>query len=206
VCTLLAREFRMSRDLAMFVNKNNPTVKHPSSRQKEYPFEDEMVSNCFSWYSPLCFESLSDTLVKDIVEDALKTKVYPTYSYARIYYQGSQMFRHVDRSSSEFSVSLCIDNDKNYDWPLELENKEKQVVKVYQEPGDLIIYRGNNLFHWRSKFLGNEHISAFMFYVNSDDYKKELKYDTRPLLGLGVEHRKMTSEEQWDKYPTIHKN
>ena len=205
VCRLLAREFRMSRDLAMSANKNNPNIKHPSAKQIDYPFEDEMVRNSFSWYSPLCFESLSDTLIKDIVQNTVGQEVYPTYSYARIYYKGSQMFRHVDRSSSEFSVSLCIDTDTRIDpWPLEIETKDKKIIKVIQKPGDLVIYKGNNLYHWRQKYTGFEHISAFMFYVMANGHKRELKYDTRPLLGMGSENRKLSSEEQFSLYPTIH--
>lgn len=205
VCRLLAREFRMSRDLAMYANKQNPNLKHPSSKQHKYPFEDEMVQNSFSWFSPLCFESLSDTLIKDIVENTLGEAVFPTYSYARIYYTGSEMFRHVDRSSSEFSISLCIDIDQTIDpWPLEIETKDKKTVKVFQNPGDLIMYKGNNLFHWRSKYLGKEHISAFMFYVRALGHKKELKYDTRPLLGMGSDTRRLNSEQQFSLYPTIH--
>lgn len=205
ICRLLAREFRMSRDLAMSANKINPAVKHPDSTQTQFPFEDEMVKNSFSWYSPLCFESLSDTLIKDIVEDVIKEKVYPTYSYARIYYKGSEMFKHVDRSSSEFSVSLCIDTDTGVDpWPLEIETKDKKHIKVNQTPGDLVMYKGNNLYHWRSKYTGKEHINAFMFYVCANGKKKELKYDTRPLLGMGSNTRRLNSEQQFNRYPTIH--
>lgn len=205
VCKLLAREFRISRDLAMSVNKNNPSFKHPDAKNVLYPFEDEMVSNSFSWYSPLCFEALSDTLIKEIVEETVKEEVYPTYSYARIYYKNSQMFRHVDRSSSEFSVSLCIDTDTSINpWPLIIETKNKTVVKVEQNPGDLVIYKGNNLFHWRKKYNGTEHINAFMFYVMANGHKSELKYDTRPLLGMGANTRRLSSEQQFELYPTVH--
>lgn len=200
LCRLLAEEFRLIRDIALETNSQNPEFKHPDSKNNQYPFADEMVDNSFSWYSPMCFEALSNTFIKDIVEQVIGEEVYPTYSYARIYSKGSEMKRHTDRSSSEWSVSCCIDVDKNVSWPLGVETKDG-IIDVFQEPGDIIIYKGNDLPHWRKSFQGFEHINAFMFYVRANGPRQELKYDTRKILGLPPHTRKLTSEEQWLKYP-----
>lgn len=193
VCKVLAREFRMARDLAY-------NVKRPTENSA-FPFHDEMVDNSFSWYSPLCFEALSDSLVKEVVETQLQEPVYPTYSYARIYSNGAEMFKHVDRSASEFSVSLCIEVDNSVDsWPIYFETYNGEVIELKQEPGDAVMYRGNDLQHWRKPYHGNEQINAFMFYVRANGHKSDLRYDTRPMLGMDSYSRRLTSEQQLEVY------
>jgi len=192
-CKILAREFKLARELAYAVQR--PTTEN------EFPWHDEMVNRSFSWYSPLCFEALSDSLIKSVVENYLKEPVFPTYSYARIYSNGAEMLRHIDRSASEFSVSLCIEVDETTTpWPLYMEDKDKTVMEIVQEPGDAIMYRGHELPHWRTPYHGREQINAFMFYVRANGPRAELKYDTRPMLGLNSNTRKLSSERQFELY------
>jgi alkylated DNA repair dioxygenase AlkB len=191
VCRVAAKEFEMARDLAGYAVDNG----HP------YPYQDEMVEKSFSWYSPLIFESLSDTIVKDIVEKEIGEPVYPTYTYARIYYTGAEMKYHIDRSSSEFSVSLCIKTDPNHEWHLGMETLEGEKKYIIQKPGDAVLYRGNELYHWRDPYEGTEQINAFFFFVRAKGPKAVLKYDTRPMLGMGPESRKWNSDKQWELFP-----
>lgn len=191
VCEVAAREFEMARDLASQAAKNG----HP------YPFHDEMVENSFSWYSALVFESLSDTLIKRKVEEIVGEPVYPTYTYARIYYTGAEMKYHIDRSSSEFSVSLCVKVDPKYPWHLGIETLQGEKKYIEQVPGDAVLYRGNELFHWRDPYPGTEQINAFFFYVRANGPKAILKHDTRPMLGMGPETRRWNSDKQWELFP-----
>jgi len=190
VCKLVAREFRMARDMAGLVPYPN----------EKFPYKDTQVDNSFSWYSPLCFEALSDSLIKPIVENAIGEQIFPTYSYARIYYNGATMARHMDRSASEYSVSCCIDVDPSYKWHLGVETVRGEKLYVEQEIGDIILYKGNELYHWRDAYQGSEQINAFMFYVRANGPRSELKFDTRPLLGMNSKSRKLTSEEQYAKF------
>ena len=190
VCKLVAREFRMARDMA-------DLVPYPNEK---FPYKDTQVDNSFSWYSPLCFEALSDSLIKPIVENVIGELMLPTYSYARIYYNGATMARHMDRSASEYSVSCCIDVDPNYKWHLGVETIRGEKLYVEQEVGDIILYKGNELYHWRDAYPGSEQINAFMFYVRANGPRSELKFDTRPLLGMNSKSRKLTSEEQYAKF------
>ena len=194
-CRILAREFRMTRDVLHFT----------ADRSKKYPFADEMVDNSFSWYSPLCFESLADTVIKDVVSSVLEEPVVPTYSYGRIYYNGSELKKHVDRACSEIAVSVCLDIDNSVaDWPLFVHVSENHIEKVLQSPGDIIIYDGNKLPHWRTVYHGHEHINAFMFYVKENGPRSSLIYDTRQCLGLGSTARKLNSEEQWNTFGNLY--
>jgi hypothetical protein len=193
VCKVMAREFKIARQLAY-------AAQHPTE-DNMFPFHDEMVDNSFSWYSPLCFEALSDSLIKEIVEKELKEPVFPTYSYARIYSHNAEMTRHTDRSASEFSVSVCIEVDETVKpWPLYFEDKQGNIIEMQQEPGDAVMYKGHELPHWRNPYHGNEQINAFMFYVCANGPRADLKYDTRPQLGLNSNSRRLTSEQQWEIY------
>ena len=136
-CKLLARQFRMSREIICDLNP------------KMYDAGDDTVKKSFSWYAPLCFESLADTLIKDIIEEEVGHKLYVTYSYGRISYNGSILPIHIDRDESEYAVSCLIDTDRN--WPIyfKVDGKDK---KLKQEIGDIVIYKGTKLEHWRNPF------------------------------------------------------
>jgi hypothetical protein len=187
-CKVMAEEFRLL--------KNFFTIANPSDN-----YNDDLVTEkTFSWYSPFCFEALSNSLILPIVENVVKEELWSTYSYARIYYNGSQMRRHVDRSASEYSVTMCVDVDPNHKWNIGIQTVTGEEVYVDQSPGDIIVYRGNELFHWRDPYPGTEQINAFFFYVRKNGNRSELKYDTRPALGMGTSSRTLNSEEQFKKY------
>lgn len=190
VCEVVSKEFELLKDL----------VYLEDTKQTQYPNNDEMVEKSFSWYAPLAFESLSDTLVKRIVEDVVGEEVYPTFSYGRIYYNQAIMEEHKDRACSEYAVSLCLSVDQNVSWPLGIEDSKGNKIYVNQQPGDLIIYKGTELKHWRDMYLGTKQISAFFFYVRKNGPKSILKYDTRPMLGLPTSACKISVEQQWDMF------
>ena len=58
------------------------------------------------------------------------------------------------------------------------------------EPGDLVMYRGCDLEHWREEFEG-ENCGQVFFHYNDTSAKEanENKYDTRPFLGLPSEFK-----------------
>lgn len=187
-CKVLAEAFRINRDVIKYIF---PNESH----------EDTLVkSNAFSWYSPIFFESLSTTIIKPAVENIVGEELWPTYSYARIYYNGAKMPRHVDRSASEYSVTMCVSVDQNHKWNIGVKTIHGENIYIDQSPGDIVIYKGNELEHWRDSYTGTEQINAFFFYVRKNGNRAELKYDTRPHLGLPTNTRQFDSEEQFQKF------
>jgi hypothetical protein len=120
-----------------------------------------------------------------IMEKHTKLKLNPNYSYARIYKKGDILHRHKDRFSCEISTTLNLGGDP---WPIYLEpsGKEgKEGIKVDLNFGDMLIYRGNELEHWREKFKGENCCQVFLHYNNlKTEGSKENIYDRRPHLGL----------------------
>ncbi len=170
VLTIMDIEFTMMRDCMKTLNSTNG-------------FNDPSVHNSFSWYSPICFETLS-VYLQPLVEKEVGEKLFPTYSYARIYMNNSVLTKHTDRKSSQLSASCCIRKDA--DWPLCFKTKEG-IEEFDMDPGDIVISSGTKIPHWREPYTGNEHMQAFLQYVYVDGKYSHLKYDTRPCLASDYE-------------------
>ena len=56
---------------------------------------------------------------------------------------------------------------------------------VNLKPGDMLIYSGCELEHWREEFTGKDCAQVFLHYNKaSSKIAKENLYDKRPFLGL----------------------
>lgn len=154
------------------------------SEENKFAFNDEQIANSFSYYSPLCFETLAQTLLPTM-EEVTGKKLYPTYTYARIYYEGAEMARHTDRPSCEFSTTVCISNDPDFGaWDIWFKNLEGKEFPIWLEPGDALVYKGDILEHWRNPYAGKRQCQAFLHYVNKQGKYRDYKYDKRPYIGL----------------------
>ena len=147
-------------------------------------WNDEQVPNTYSHYADIMMETLLEK-VKPTMEKHTGLKLSPTYSYARIYKNGDVLARHKDRYSCEISTTLNLGGDK---WPIYLDptGKNGQAgIKVDLEPGDMLIYSGCELEHWREEFKGKDCGQVFLHYNKSSSKKaKENLYDKRPFAGL----------------------
>jgi len=88
-------------------------------------------------------------------------KLVPTYSYTRLYSYGSTLEKHKDRESCEISTTLNLGGDN---WPIYLKPENKKELKVDLKPGDMLIYSGCELEHWRDRFTGDECGQVFLHY------------------------------------------
>ena len=130
-------------------------------------------------------------------------KLYPTYSYARLYnQQGEELKNHRDRPACEISASLTLDFEGNV-WPIfmadeatkqdgvlkvgehDSHNYIKNVSKIKMEIGDAVMYRGCDKWHWREPYVeGKWQAQVFLHYVDANGPHAEWKYDKRESLGL----------------------
>ena len=187
----------ISKDLATFVANYFVMKKqvYDTCRQTRYisPFEnllgyyegkDEQMPNTYSSYSDIAMETLM-LKCQPIMEKITKLKLYPAYTYARIYKKGDVLKRHKDRFSCEISTTMNLGGD---DWPIYLEPSGKEGmkgIKVDLKPGDMIVYRGCELEHCREKFKGKECIQVFLHYNNRKTKgAKDNMFDKRLHLGL----------------------
>tara|TARA_R100000406_G_scaffold63920_1_gene44788 strand:+ start:25 stop:483 length:459 start_codon:yes stop_codon:yes gene_type:complete len=141
----------------------------------------------------------------NLMEKKTELKLIPTYSYARIYKKGDVLKRHKDRPSCEISTTLNLGGDP---WPIylspdenvgiaELDGGQKGIttssnakgLKVDLEPGDMLVYSGCVLEHWREEFKGDNCGQVFLHYNNFATQGENNKYDGRPHLGLPSDFR-----------------
>jgi len=160
-------------------------------------FHDIQVPGSYAKYADRFMETL---LVKtiDVMQKKTGLKLVPTYSYTRLYRTGNILNRHKDRPSCEISTTLCLGGDH---WPIYLDptgadnviEEYKGIVKpgaplgveVNLKPGDMLIYSGCELEHWRKPFEGKLCGQVFLHYNHADgQFAKSNLYDKRPLLGI----------------------
>ena len=160
-------------------------------------FKDRQVPNSYAKYADRLMETL---LVKTIPMMKAKTglNLIPTYSYTRLYKTGNILNRHKDRPSCEISTTLNLGGDP---WPIYIDptgsnnviDEYKGIMKpnapkgnkVDLKPGDMLIYSGCELEHWREPFEGKLCGQVFLHYNHANGpFAKSNLYDKRPLLGI----------------------
>ena len=128
--------------------------------------------------------------IQPLMEKHTGLSLVPTYSYARIYRTGSVLKRHKDRPACEISCTLNLGGDM---WPIFVEpsgEKGKSGVKAELNPGDLLIYKGEFVEHWREKFDKEECCQVFLHYNDvNGKYGTTNANDHRPMLGLPTSYR-----------------
>ena len=160
-------------------------------------WNDEQVPNTYSNYADVAMETLL-LAVQPKMEKETGLKLNPTYAYARIYKTGDILHRHKDRFSCEISTTLNLGGDE---WPIYIENKKNVGIpddkkgitasstnkgsKVILQPGDMLVYKGMILEHWREPFVGKDCAQVFLHYNNVDSPNADENiFDGRPHLGL----------------------
>jgi alkylated DNA repair dioxygenase AlkB len=151
-------------------------------------WNDQQVLDTYSFYSNPIMEVLLEKL-KPLMQKETGLNLCETYSYCRLYKKGDVLKRHKDRMSCEISTTLNLGGDS---WPIFLEpsgETKKPGVKVDLKPGDMLIYRGCDLEHWREPFTGKNCGQVFLHYNNVDTQGLDNKFDGRPHLGLPSEFK-----------------
>jgi hypothetical protein len=150
--------------------------------------------------APISYNCYADPFMDTILGASTKTigkyvgfDLIPTYSYWRLYQHGEVLKRHRDRHSCEISATLCLgynvsnldpSEQENYDWPMWVETDDDvDGVPINLKPGDLILYKGCIVDHWREKFLGLNHAQVFLHYNDANGPYK-IALDGRPILGI----------------------
>jgi len=159
---------------------------------------DKQVPNTYSQYADIAMENLLQ-MTRPLMEKKTGLKLTPTYSYARIYKNGDILTRHKDRESCEISTTIFLGG---FPWPIFIEPNTKKGketplgymsantkgVEVLLQPGDMLVYKGCELEHWREAFKGEYCVQVFLHY--NREGKNDNKFDGRPFLGLPHTFRK----------------
>ena len=149
-----------------------------------YEPSDGQIPNTYSSYADIVMETLLLKL-RPLMEKTTGLRLQPAYTYARIYKNGDVLKRHKDRFSCEISTTLHLGGDQ---WDLYLEpsgQEGKKGIKVNLKPGDMLVYSGCEIEHWRNKFKGKSCAQVFLHYNNAKTPgSSQNRFDKRPHLGL----------------------
>ena len=160
-------------------------------------WEDKQIPNTYSIYGDTFMETLM-MKVLPIMQQRTGMNLIPCYTYTRVYKKGDILKRHSDRPSCEISTTLHLGGDP---WPIFLDptgqktviDEEKQIIKpnapkgisIDLDVGDMLVYSGCELEHWREPFEGKTCAQVFLHYNNIDGpFGTQNKFDKRPLLGI----------------------
>lgn len=128
------------------------------------------------------FDALLVSLL-DRVEGIVGEELTPTYSFARVYFQGTELARHRDRPACEHSVSIHLGSSGDR-WPLSFATKTGEEIQLDLEPGDGVLYRGIERPHWREQSPADWYLQLFLHWVASTGQYAGSALDGRASLGL----------------------
>jgi len=184
----------LQRDAVDFMVKNNKV--NPAN-----PFigtrTDQQIPGSYSKYGDWAMETLLMFMIP-IMKAKTGMDLVPTYSYTRLYEKGNILKRHKDRPSCEISTTLHLGGDE---WPIFLDptggnfviDEYKNIhkpgapkgIRVDLKVGDMLIYSGCELEHWREPFQGNVCSQVFLHYNHANGpFAKTNLFDKRPMLGV----------------------
>lgn len=141
---------------------------------------DSQVPDTHFGYAAPITESLLD-LLTPYIQEMSGLKLFPTYSYFRVYKKGDVLPAHFDRPACEISASLTLGFDADGPWPLWVESCQ-QARQVHLPVGSAIVYKGCEIRHWRDVFTGNHQVQVFLHYVNQTGPFRHLRFDGRHSL------------------------
>lgn len=158
--------------------------------------KDEQCPLSEAVYRAPVFDSMLEQLLPNF-EYASGKRLFPTYSYARLYAPGDELKIHRDRSACEISATLTL-GFEGTPWPIYMGDSDSNgdeytdqsgakirlgnIHKIQMEVGDAVLYRGMEKYHWRDKFEGKWQAQVFLHYVDADGPHADWKYDKRGKL------------------------
>ena len=183
----------LKRDAVKFMYENN--IHSQTSILGTW--SDQQIPNTYSCYGDFAMETLMMKVMPVMIKET-GLDLVPTYSYARIYKKGDILKRHKDRPSCEISTTLNLGGES---WPIfidptgsdnvidEYKNIHKpdapKGVRVDLEIGDMLVYSGCDLEHWREPFEGENCAQVFLHYNNRNGQFKDINiFDGRHKLGV----------------------
>ena len=152
----------------------------PSKSSEWGTMQDGQVNGAYSTYGDVAMDTLLE-IMRPLIEKEVEASLYSNYSYARIYIQGNKLIKHKDRSSCNVSATLFLGGEK---WDFFLKDKKKK-IKIDFNIGDLLIYKGGEVEHWRDEFKGVYSVQVFLHYNDVTAKRAEKnKWDGRRHLGI----------------------
>lgn len=125
----------------MLTKKNNSQLQYEKTvnstmYQESYGGNDQVFETALRKLTPR-------------MEDELQVKMIPANSYCRIYYNGSTLKPHVDRSGLDYTLSISLFSNLKQDWPFICTDRKGNIASISIGVGDGAMIYGTEIKHWR---------------------------------------------------------
>lgn len=171
-------------------------LKSCTNRDFQEDSEDALYSGPYikGAYADLVSEVFLSEL-EPTMKHITQKNLAPSYTYSRVYVRGEELKPHSDRPSCQYSVTVNIGGAP---WPIYFgvwdDNADERIwdggrrvrkIAGYTlQPGEGIVYMGEDLVHWRDPLEDDHCVQVFLHYVDQDDEKyKPHIYDGRKNIG-----------------------
>jgi hypothetical protein len=164
----------------------------------------------------------------DELKSVIDIDLGETYSYSRKYSRGAYLKAHTDRPSCEISATVCLDYscDNGQPWSIWIQNdgnyldqdcntaeihslsqglplSERTGIRIDLNVGDVLLYQGPNVIHWRDTLQGEYSYHVFLHYINKDSTMSRIPewHSNNPNPVLTYDGRKDPYTVEHDKDP-----
>jgi len=195
------------------VVENNPEYEEMFFAKEEDIIHNSPKNSLYKSHGGYCFPPAValHRWLRDNLRDVLSLQLTETYSYTRKYERGAYLKSHTDRPSCEISATICLDykTDDNTPWKIWVQNdrnyvdemndqqaiyektqalpqKQRTGVSVALEVGDVLLYQGPNIPHWRDYLLGDYSYHMFLHFIKRDTNMKNMTDRTQKEYGTPV--------------------
>lgn len=194
-----------------YFDKNGYVVLSGALSKKEC---DSLVAYMFDLYNKGSLTKdeqcpLSDSVYGDPIFDDLLVKfaaplgkqlginLLPTYTYCRIYRTGEILKKHKDRPACEISATMTLGLNAKNVWVIYFD--EEREIPINLEIGEMAVYKGCDILHWRPAFKGEWQVQVFFHYVNADGPHANHAKDGR--VNYGTEKTKNVAKSEVISFP-----
>lgn len=122
--------------------------------------------------------------VSTIIDEPL----LPTFSYSRIYQHQSTLPLHKDQESCEIVLTINLDCDIPWEIWIRTPYPENKSKPIILNPGDAMLYLGQEAYHWRNEYQGTYYCGLFLCYVKSRGKSASRTYNQMYTHGPGIFH------------------
>jgi len=120
-------------------------------------------------------------LLAPVIQSVVSEPIKPSYPYFAAYPRGTSLSRHTDREQCEYTVSLLVGHEprgnRELAWPIYLEPPSgipMPRVRLLQRPGDMLIFKGREIPHWRPQLRCAARSLHIFFHFVPQDFAKSL--------------------------------
>ena len=139
------------------------------AKEKNWTLETDIryYNNSYGVVLPFLWD-LMDRF-KPMIEEKINRKIKNANPYVRVYKNGSTLNSHTDRDGLDYTLSVCLFENINSNWPLIVKNEKNELIENITKIGHASLVTGNILEHWRTPLECNEDeyvIQLFLHYTH----------------------------------------